>query len=1062
MYETGILLRKGNKMKKSKSVTLLVGVLILIFAGLLAFPGCSIKKSEQVVTDVSESPDSPGLSGSIELVGTVAFGDKAGSLVLTLPGDGFRILDTFNVSGSMTYDGETLYASGTYDDVTGDLDATATGTIGGESATFTLDGNYDAVTGEFIGTITRVIGGVEADGVAALFYTDDISDVTVYLGTFGGLDGLAYGLGTWNLAINGAGKILGTFYHDAGGYGGTMGGTLLGDVVDINVIKSTHPYTYVDHGEAEGTLSGGVIDGTNYTVTDFEGNSASGRWAGLVTAVIQIGTEDVVNDVVVDSDGNVIVVGYIKESLTSTSKDWVIHSYAPDGTLNWSDQMGSQNGELMAAAVDPADDSVYVVGYYEFTVGNKDWLIRKYNKIGPPNVVEWRLGGIGGAGEDIAYDVVVDTAGNVYAVGVIHGAVSGNGDWTIYAFNPDGTDKWSLSLGGKDGVFTAVAVDPVTDAADDDIIIAVGYYTNWVNGTSGKDWLIRMYDQDGVGQSGNPLWATTKIGGSGEDIPYDVAVDSSGNIVIAGVVEGSTDNWSAYSYSRDGITENWSFQMGSKNGVLNGIGIDPADDSVFVVGYYEFVVGNKDWLVRKYTSGGVGIGEWALPAIGGALEDVANAVAVDPSSGAVYIGGYRTNYVGEFSGLDAWVKIFGFSEGEKDFTPFDEGTGDDDVINDVAIDTAGNIYAVGYAQGATENWTTFSFEPDGTKRWPSSIFTSSRDGKFNGVAVDVGGSDPADDMIYGVGYYKNAGGNKDWLIRKYNIDGDIQSAGSWVPFGGTGDDVANDVAVDSAGNVYVVGVRYDTAAASGNEDWAIYSFAPDGTENWSIQGGSKDGVFMAVAVDPVTDAADDDIIITVGYYTNFINGTSGKDWLIRMYDQSGAGLTAHPLWGTKIGGAGEDIPYDVAVDSSGNIVIAGVVEGSTDNWSAYSYSRDGNTLNWSFESGSKNGVLKGIGIDPADDSVFVVGYYEFSAGNKDWLVRKYAAGDGSIIAEWALPAIGGAGEDVANAVAVDPSSGAVYFGGYGTNVADTSSGLDAWLKIFGTFEAEMEVTPFDD
>jgi hypothetical protein len=379
---------------------------------------------------------------------------------------------------------------------------------------------------------------------------------------------------------------------------------------------------------------------------------------------------DKINDIKVDADGNVIVVGYIEED--DSGKDWTTYSYAPDGTLNWSDQMGSKNGILEACAIDAADNTIYVVGSYEFTTGDKNWLIRKYYQSGPPNVEEWRIESatygiglmIGGSGQDSAYDVTVDSAGNVYVVGVVYDTAvsSGNEDWVIYAFNPDGSYKWHIQQGSRDGVLTGVAVDRNNPAETaDDIIITVGYYTNYATAISGKDWLIRVYDQDGNGQTSHPLW-NAKIGGNGDDVPYGIAVDGDGNVVIVGTIDdtagGSGLDWTTYSFSRSG-TLNWFSQMGSKDGVLKGVAIGP-DNSVYVAGYYTNFVGSAtglDWLIRRYSQAGIlNYENWKPVAQGGTDDDVAMAVAV--GNGKVYVAGYSVNLLTGLSGKDGWMLIY--------------------------------------------------------------------------------------------------------------------------------------------------------------------------------------------------------------------------------------------------------------------------------------------------------------------------------------------------------------------------------------------------------------------
>ena len=382
----------------------------------------------------------------------------------------------------------------------------------------------------------------------------------------------------------------------------------------------------------------------------------------------------------------------------------------------------------------------------------------------------------------------------------------------------------------------------------------------------------------------------------------------------------------------------------------------------------------------------------------------------------------------------------------------------DDVVNDLTVDSAGNVYVTGFIQDNNKKGALYSFEPDGTLRWSQQV--GSKDSVLNGVAVDIGNpADPDDDAIFVVGYdtdFVSGSSGKDWLIRKYSsVDGSIISASSWPGRGGDGEDVANDVAVDTAGNVYVSGVMEGST-----KDWTTYSFEPDGTLRWSRQLGSKDGVLNGVAVDKGNPADPaDDTIYAVGYYTNFVGASTGRDWLIRKYSSVDGSIISAASWPGR-GGAGEDIAYDVAVDSSGNVFVAGVMEGSTKDWTTYSFGPDG-TLRWSQQMGSKDGVLNAIAVDPADDSVYVAGYYEFTPGNKDWLIRKYANTGGDNIESWRLPGFGGTGEDIANNVTVDPLNGRVYISGYGTDLINGLSRKDAWLKGFSLSAVqELDIKPF--
>ena len=87
------------------------------------------------------------------------------------------------------------------------------------------------------------------------------------------------------------------------------------------------------------------------------------------------------------------------------------------------------------------------------------------------------------------------------------------------------------------------------------------------------------------------------------------------------------------------------------------------------------------------------------------------------------------------------------------------------------------------------------------------------------VAVDSAGN------IIVMGYTASAGaGSNDFLIAKYDSAGTLQ----WQrTLGGTGSDVGLSVTTDSAGNIIVTG--YTTSAGAGGADFLIAKLPPDGS-----------------------------------------------------------------------------------------------------------------------------------------------------------------------------------------------------------------------------------------
>ncbi|MBN2724369.1 MAG: SBBP repeat-containing protein, partial [Deltaproteobacteria bacterium] len=157
--------------------------------------------------------------------------------------------------------------------------------------------------------------------------------------------------------------------------------------------------------------------------------------------------------------------------------------------------------------------------------------------------------------------------------------------------------------------------------------------------------------------SGNKVW-TKQWGTSSYDYAYSVAVDSSGNLYVAGSTEGSLDgNTSA----------------GSSDAFLTKF-----DSSE-----------NKVWTKQWGTSSG----------------DFANSVAVDPS-GNLYVAGFTAGSLDgntSASGGDAFLTKFD-SSGNKVWTK-QWGTSSGDGANSVAMDNNGNIIIAGYTESSFPGYT---------------------------------------------------------------------------------------------------------------------------------------------------------------------------------------------------------------------------------------------------------------------------------------------------------------------------------------------------------------------
>ena len=284
--------------------------------------------------------------------------------------------------------------------------------------------------------------------------------------------------------------------------------------------------------------------------------------------------------------------------------------------------------------------------------------------------------------------IAVDGSGNVILAGAYSGTLSlatnstlstlaasltpnaGGNDAFIVKYNASGVGQWVQRVGGSGSDdFKSVAVDSSGN------IVAAGSFTGTTtglsspgtnltsNGSSNSDAFVVKYNASGVSQ-----WAQ-RVGGSSSDDFKSVAVDSSGNIVVAGAFMGTTT----------GLTSP------ATNLIANG--------------------GSSDAFVVKYNTSGVS--QWSQR-VGGNSSDDFKSVAVDSSGNIVAAGSFTGTTTGLSSpatnqtsngSTDAFVVKYNTS-GVSQWAKRVGGSGSDD-FKSVAVDSGGNIVAAGSFYGTT-------------------------------------------------------------------------------------------------------------------------------------------------------------------------------------------------------------------------------------------------------------------------------------------------------------------------------------------------------------------------
>jgi len=358
----------------------------------------------------------------------------------------------------------------------------------------------------------------------------------------------------------------------------------------------------------------------------------------------------------------------------------------------WVAALGGAGSDRLWDLAGDAAGNTYVVGEFSGTAafgsksltsaGGSDVFVAKLNSAGQ---VQWATRA-GGSGADLGYSVAVDASGNVLVTG--HFTSSAKfGNTTLNSAG--GTDAFVAELAGSNGKFQWARK---TGGSGNDRGLAVEtdsagnvYVTGGLNGAN-FTYAGGANSQYGAGQlfvqkyntSGTQLWSRTVAGNYSKASFEGLAVDGSGNVYVAGALDGTAN---------------------------------------FPTGAVTSVSARRDLLIGKLNSSGAW--QWAETVSGTVDGDIRGAAL---AGGKLYVAGAFEGvvnfdaHVRASSGVtDGFVASFDVASQSFDWAQRFGGI-EMDIAREVAVDAAGNIHAVGSYRGTADfdSQTLVNASPAGT------------------------------------------------------------------------------------------------------------------------------------------------------------------------------------------------------------------------------------------------------------------------------------------------------------------------------------------------------------
>ena len=755
-------------------------------------------------------------------------------------------------------------------------------------------------------------------------------------------------------------------------------------------------------------------------------------------------SDDYANAVCTDPSKDICVTGV--SFTTFSDADYLTVKYSTRGDTIWTKRFnGRGNGydEAVAVGADSAGN-IYVTGYSDEGGNNVAVVTLKYDPQG--NLIwENRLPDSYDSAE-VPTAMAVNPDGTVYVTGYAY-REGHSYDIFLVRYSGSGETDW---LQYYDGVTSDVDVPTSISVREGSFLIIGGFS---LRSGSGYDAIIVWFSEDG-----SLLWLDRYTGdGNADDYFSTVTLCENGKAIAAGASYRSSSHYDMliiqYSASGDRdwlVLRDGSFLMDDR------IVSVQADDSgnIFVTGYITTMYQKENILTLRYDSSGTV--RWSSVYDGPkSFSDAAVGMAVDQIYNKIYVTGYSANAATEdrdlitlkydYEGTILWIARY--------VSP----TGGDDAASAIALDANGDLVVSGSSHdvGSTNDFVTIRYLNFESDHWPAWFSNGNGRNSLKTIRTDksgyvyIAGTDTAqiitgkydsvgsriwlrslgngqstvgsmlvnkDGDIYVAGSTRGENGKRDAVIVKY--DGDGGELWSAVYRGNSaGNNYFADIAIDSAGYIYVTGTSYGEFTSA---DYITIKYDPDGTEVWNARfNGRLNYRDSAVAI-AVTSSGN---VYVTG---TGIRSNSSYDYLTLKYTSDG-----QLAWSAYYNGPGNggDFARAIDLDTSGNVYVTGRSYGffTLTDYATVKYTADGEMVWVARFDGFGNSF-----DDPSDlvidkeGNIYVTGIVASASTGYDIMTVKYNANGLQL---WKARYNGpGNADDNPTSLSTDPE-GFVYLGG---------------------------------